>query len=162
MASQFDTGSGWTTKEVQLIVAEYFDMPRCELVGEPFVKSCRNAALRELISRSKASIEFKHRNISAVADEHGEPWITGYRPAVNCQKVFFDEIERLLDARPTWFRVGQLSVPTGVSDTASLFVEQPPLMSKIDHDKPEVLKRLVRKFDLAGRDARNRDLGKLG
>jgi hypothetical protein len=162
MALEVETGTDWTKREVQLVVADYFDMLRSELVGEPFVKSHRNAALRELIGRSKGSIEFKHRNISAVLNELGEPWITGYRPAVNYQKVLCDEIEQVLDARPAWFRADRLPLPRGVADNSALFVEPPPLMSTKDHDKPEIIKRLVRKFDPAGRDARNRDLGKQG
>lgn len=159
MASE---GESWTEREVELVVADYFDMLRMELVGEPYVKSHRNATLREFINRSRASIEFKHRNISAVLNELGEPWITGYRPAANYQKVLCDEIERVLDARSAWFQADQFSPAVGVAEKSSLFVEQPPSMSTGDQDKPEIIKRLVRKFDPAKRDARNHELGRQG
>ena len=43
-----EAGSDWTEGEVDLIVADYFDMLAMELRGAPFVKARRNAALQEL------------------------------------------------------------------------------------------------------------------
>ena len=44
----------------------------------------------------------------------------------------------------------------------SLFIEPPPALTAQETDEPEFVKRLVRKFDPAARDARNRDLGYRG
>jgi hypothetical protein len=53
--------------ELDLIVADYFAMLTAELAGEHYSKSEQRAKLRTLIpNRSEGSVEFKHRNISAV------------------------------------------------------------------------------------------------
>lgn len=87
----------WSDQEIDLIVADYFEMLRLELAGEAFVKSHRNAVLQEMIKRSAGSIEYKHQNISAVLQALGEPWIIGYKPARNYQKALVDGVERHLD-----------------------------------------------------------------
>ena len=79
MTSIDPRGSDWTAHEIDLIVADYFDMLRLELSGQSFVKSHRNEALRRIIGRSHASIEFKHGNISAVMERLGLPSIAGYK-----------------------------------------------------------------------------------
>lgn len=66
-------GGDWIDREVDLIVADYFDMFRLELRGEPVVKARRNAALLKLIGRSRGSIEFNHQNVSAVLLRLGLP-----------------------------------------------------------------------------------------
>jgi hypothetical protein len=52
-------------------------MLEAELVGEPYVKAGRIAALMERIGRTHRSVEFKHQNVSAVLDELGMQWIPG-------------------------------------------------------------------------------------
>ncbi len=65
-------GKTWSDTEVQLIVANYFDMLQKELRGESFSKAEQNRQLRDkLAGRSKGSVEFKHGNISAVMLELG-------------------------------------------------------------------------------------------
>lgn len=51
-------GKDWSDGEIDLIVADHFDMLRMELSGQPFVKLHRNKALQEMTGRSKGSIEF--------------------------------------------------------------------------------------------------------
>ena len=46
----------WTDAENDLIVADYLDMLRLELSGQSYVKSQRNAALREIVKRSRSSV----------------------------------------------------------------------------------------------------------
>jgi len=60
------TGTDWSAGEIDLIVADYFDMFGKELTGQLVNKAERNRALQELTGRSRGSIEFKHQNISAV------------------------------------------------------------------------------------------------
>jgi hypothetical protein len=161
------TGTPWSDQEIDLIVADYFDMLRMELAGEPFIKSHRNAALQELTGRSSGSIEYKHQNISAVLQELGEPWIVGYKPAVNYQRALLDGIERYLvtqgGAVADDIFVSPLeAVHSEASEVAAaLFIEPAPELQVRDapEKKPEALIRLVRKFDPAARDARNRALG---
>ena len=78
-------GTPWTTREIEVIVADYLDMLQIEFVGSAIVKAERNRALQNLIGRSRSSIEYKHRNISAVMAAFGLPFIQGYKPAVNYQ-----------------------------------------------------------------------------
>ncbi|MFN3516389.1 MAG: hypothetical protein ACK4YM_04425 [Novosphingobium sp.] len=92
----------WSDAEIDLIVADYFAMLGAELNGQPFNKAERYRALQALIPRSRGSIEFKHQNISAVMLGLGQPWITGYKPAVNFQSALVDGVLRWLDAHPGW------------------------------------------------------------
>lgn len=151
-------GSDWTDREIDLIVADYFDMLAMEFSGQPVVKAQRNAALQELTGRSRGSIEFKHQNISAVLFQLGMPWIQGYKPMVNFQRALVDGVERHLLHDPVAFEV-PLPV-AGLNEPQSLFFEQPPEASP--GQVPKILKRIVRKFDPALRDARNRQLGSKG
>ncbi len=81
-------GEDWSEEEVQLAVADYFDMLRLESTGEVYNKAAHNAALRvQLRGRSKASVELKHQNISAALSELGLPFISGYKPRANLQEL---------------------------------------------------------------------------
>ncbi len=152
-------GTDWAEHEVDLIVADYFDMLRMEIASEPYVKAHRNAALQRLIGRSRGSIEFKHQNISAVLIKLGMPWISGYKPLMNFQKSLIDGIERYLDDRDDPFAEKLTVSALGFSESSDLYFEPPPALamagSSTDHP---VLERLVRKFDPAERDVRNRSL----
>jgi hypothetical protein len=53
-------------------------------------------------------------------------------------------------------------VAHSVAEEATLWIGPPPQVDSNDHKEPEALRRLVRKFDPAERDARNRKLGKQG
>lgn len=153
-------GSVWSPGEIDLIVAEYFWMLEQELAGRGFNKRERNRGLREFVHRSHASIEFKHRNISAVLAELGHPWIAGYKPGANYQRVLTDGVERYLDERR-----GMLDyVPSVERSTAyrQIIIEEPPQPLSLDPRSDAATRRLVAKFDPAARDARNRALGKQG
>lgn len=77
----------WSDYEVELIVADYFSMLIDELKSININKTHhRNLLLPLLHQRSNKSVEFKHRNISAVLIELGQPYIKGYKPAVNAQR----------------------------------------------------------------------------
>ncbi|MFD1702924.1 DUF3883 domain-containing protein [Methylopila henanensis] len=154
-------GSDWTNEQVDLIVADYFDMLGLELSGKPFVKAQRNAALQALTGRSRGSIEFKHQNISAVLLRLGIPWIQGFKPRANFQRALVDGVERHLAARPALFENPVATVaPTGLAEQTSLFFEAPPTPGF--EPTPAPLERIVKKFDSALRDARNRALGRQG
>ena len=56
----------WSPEENDLIVADYFAMLGEDVHGRPYSKAEHRRALRpQLNGRSDASLEFKHRNISA-------------------------------------------------------------------------------------------------
>lgn len=155
--------SDWTDLENDLVVMSYLDMLRDELADRPFVKAQKNANLRELLHRTRGSIEFKHQNISAVLQLLGFPWISGYKPAHNYQKSLIDAIDRnfkIIDGVAT----GTKSLLNdGMREDHDIHYEHPPtLKEKIILPINGAIERILKKFDPAERDFRNRDLGQRG
>lgn len=63
----------WSNTEVELIVADYFNMLSAELAGEIYSKADHRKNILPLLNvRSEGSIEYKHQNISAVLANLGE------------------------------------------------------------------------------------------
>lgn len=158
-------GQDWSAAEIDLIVADYFAMLTLELSAQPYVKSHRNAELQRLTGRSHKSVEFKHQNISAVLVRLGLPWIKGYKPKSNFQKALFDGVERRLEQND--LRKNPAIVPSifqnplldrRVSDGQMLFFDPPPQIDTDETEMPAFAKRLIRKFNPAERDARERCL----
>lgn len=153
-------GTNWTNGELDMIVADYFEMLSDELVGRPYVKARHNALLREKIIRGRASIEFKYQNVSAVLERMGMPWIPGYKPARHYQGAIIEAIGRYLEQKPE-----AMNLPTaplqGDPEQGSAFVPA-PILEGVAPDMPETLRRLIRKFDPVERDRRNRALGQAG
>lgn len=148
-------GTDWTVTEVAALVADYFTMFAEEAAGRACNKRERNRALQELTGRSAGSIEFKHQNVSAVLAELGLPWLRGYKPRSNYQDALIAAVERHLGELPTF---GAAPKPA-VRALDEVFVEAP----ERQHARANlVLDRLIRKFDPAERDARNRALGLAG
>lgn len=154
----------WTDEENDLIVADYFAMLADDVAGRPYSKAEHNRQLQTRIDRSRTSIEFKHQNISAVLRGLGEDWIAGYKPAFNFQMALVDAVARWLAFNPTWLGRGSRQLPVGsIGDVASIFVGPPPTLS--NQPPPQELEQMLhiaRKFDVAGRDERNRALGRAG
>jgi hypothetical protein len=153
-------GTTWADEDLDAIIEDYFVMLAADQAGQKYVKSRHSEVLMARIGRTHRSVEFKHQNISAVLDELGLPWIPGYKPKRNYQKAIFDAIDRyltrnsaILDAVPE-----RPSPPPSVSD---VFVA-PPSLNLGKEQIPQLLQRLVRKFDPVERDYRNRLLGKAG
>lgn len=161
MSAADSTGTDWSEREIDLIVADYFEMLQFERDGVPYVKAERNRALQELTNRSRSSIEFKHQNISAVLHELGMDWIPGYKPMANYQKALIGGIEHYLDLRGDILVPSLPAVVHGLAEDVALFFEPPPALAATPVSNG-TLTRLVRKFDPAARDARNRALGKRG
>ncbi len=161
----------WSEREVRLIVADYFEMLKAELLGKSFKKSEHRKALApKLQARSKGSIEFKHQNVSGVLVERGLPYIEGYKPRSNYQSLLATEVDSFLDEHPGFLE--QLAeAPTlnpselrpMVGPNLELIIESPPekTVPPKATSKPW-LSRKARKIDFAERDAANRQLGKLG
>lgn len=155
-------GIVWSTWEVDVVVADYFAMLADELEGVPYNKSQHNEALQGLIRRSRKSIEFKHCNISAVLERLGMPYIPGYRPLPHFQNALIDGVERHLAAKGQPILQFATSSREVVAEAPTLWIGPVPEVSPKEHSEPERLRQLVRKFDPAERDARNRKLGKQG
>lgn len=153
----------WTDEENDLIVADYFAMLADDIAGRPYNKAEHNRQLQEQIARTRTSVEFKHQNISAVLKGLGEVWIPGYKPAFNFQTSLVDAVARWLALNPAW--LGRLpdSRTTGLQEAAQLWIGPPPTLS--NQPPPQELDQMLhiaRKFDVAGRDERNRTLGRAG
>jgi len=156
-------GQDWSDREIDLIVADYFEMLRQELAGERYNKTERRRALQQFVGRSDGSIEFKHQNISAVLRELSLPWIWGYKPAKNYQKTALPAgIERYLDAQPSFVSAEAPLPSAGLAESAIIYLNPAPQIVNSEPGTTAEMRRLVRKFDPAARDARNRALGKQG
>jgi Domain of unknown function (DUF3883) len=152
----------WNDEELDLIVSDYFVMLRDEAASIPFNKAEHNRLLRNGINRSKASIEFKHRNISAVLQELGLPRIKGYFPAENYQKAITAAIDRYISKNPIALHPEDVvRNHFALAERAALFVESPPALLPVA-SRREDIERLVRKFNPVERDFRNRKLGRDG
>ena len=154
----------WTDEENDLIVADYFAMLVADLAGRPYVKAEHNRRLRTRIGRSRPSIEFKHRNISAVLKGLGESWITGYLPAFNIQMSLADAVARWLRRHPEFQTPApRVNQSADIRETAQLIIELPPtLRNHPPPDELEQMQAIARKFDVAARAERNRALGRAG
>lgn len=150
----------WTGEELDLIVADYFSMLRDETSGLAFNKAEHNRTLQSQIDRSKASIEFKRRNISAVLELLGVQPINGYLPAANFQRALVGAVERFVQTNPSVLHP-EKGADAAFAERPQLFIQPPPtLLAPAALSGP--IERLIRRFDPAERDFRNRELGKNG
>lgn len=160
-------GEDWSEQEVAATVASYFEMLRLDVQGAPYRKSAFNEALRQqLRGRSKASVELKYQNVSAVLHAMDLPFIPGYKPRGNAQLLLRKAVQK--------FVLGQAGLVKQVVDALedatpaarktfrARVVDPPPLetVAAVPGAGPRV--RLPRKIDYAARDASNRTLGHAG
>ncbi|KQW36576.1 DUF3883 domain-containing protein [Rhizobacter sp. Root404] len=160
-------GEDWSAEEVQATVASYFEMLRLETLQSTYKKTEFNAALRQqLKSRSKASVELKHQNISAVLHSMELPFISGYKPRSNVQLLLRKAVQQFVLGHSDMVRQvvdAMEEVKTPGEKTFKAVVVQPPpveLIAKVESGAPRV--RLPRKVDFAARDESNRKLGRAG
>lgn len=154
----------WTDAENDLIVADYFAMLADDLAGHAYNKAQHNRNLQDLIGRGRASIEYKHQNVSAVLKVLGEAWIAGYRPAFNFQMSLVDAVARWLAINQAWLdRIPSSASSRGLAEPAEIWIGPPPTLSnQPPPDELDQMLAIARKFDVAGRDERNRALGRAG
>ena len=108
MSTDTKRGTIWQDDENDAIVSDYFAMLALELSGIHYIKSRHSAALMAEIGRSHRSVEFKHQNISAALDKLGLPWIPGYKPKLNYQRLsWLSSLKRLMGKRKTVRRVSR-------------------------------------------------------
>lgn len=155
----------WTDEENDLIVADYFAMLADDVRGRTYNKTEHRRRLLPLLrNRSEGSIEFKHQNISSALRDLGEDWILGYKPAINIQAALRDAVMRWLEHNPQWLnRVSVHGPADGLADAAKLWIGPAPTLS--NQPPPQELEQMLhiaRTFDVAGRDERNRLLGRAG
>lgn len=154
----------WTDEENDLIVAEYFAMLVDDLAGKPLNKAASYRQLADRIDRSVKAIEYKHQNISAVLKALGETWLTGLAPAFNFQSSLEDAVLRWMNSHPEWvLRAPGNRPPTCLHDAAQIWIGPPPTLSNQPPPQElDLMLRIARKSDVAGRDERNRVLGRAG
>jgi len=160
-------GEDWTQQEVDATVAAYFEMLLMEARQEKFNKSERNVALQQTLKgRSKASVELKHQNVSAVLHGMDLPFIAGYKPRGNSQLLLRKAVQKFL--------VDKADLVCQVVDAfedivapeerkyRAVVVDAPPIdvVAQVSATSPRT--RLPRKTDFAARDESNRLLGRIG
>lgn len=161
-------GEDWTEDEVHATVTDYFDMLRLEADGVAYNKSGHNETLRnQLRGRSKASVELKHQNISAILNGMGLPFIQGYKPRGNSQLLLRKAVQDYVfrhSADVIKIVDGLEEVKTPAQKTYSAVLVESPLMEERQKLVASTRSRLrlPRKFDYAARDEANRKLGRLG
>lgn len=160
-------GTPWSDDENDAIVADYFDMLQADLSGQDFTKTVHNRGLQRTIGRGEKSIEYKHQNISAVLVGFGETWLRGYPPAFRYQRSLEDAVDRWMAAHRAAHKVEWVERAPGRTDSAEisgiLSVLPPPTHSNAP--PPVELNQAMAtalRFDVAGRDERNRVLGRAG
>jgi hypothetical protein len=156
----------WTDEQNDAIVADYFAMLADDVAGRSYNKAEHNRLLQTAIDRPRASIEFKHRNISAVLKGFGETWIPGYKPAFNFQSSLADAVDRWFVRHPDWLAPAvrtAAGTASAIREEAALWIGPPPTHSNAPPpDELEQMAAIARKYDVAARDARNRALGRAG
>ena len=158
--------NSWTRSEVEAAIADYFVMYEAERQGESFNKAWRNRELRKrLRNRSKQSVELKHQNISAAMVDHGLPYLPGYVPMPNYQRIVFELVGDMIAARPDIVRKVAIEVDEPVSPQAGLprMVNSPikkTRKTRIERMSEDLVGRIG--IDYLAREASNRALGLLG
>ncbi|MBV2180951.1 MAG: DUF3883 domain-containing protein [Castellaniella sp.] len=157
-------GQDWTAEEVEATVSDYFEMLHKEAAGLPYSKAEHNEHLRaKLITRSKASIELKHQNISAVLDQLGLPYIRGYKPRSNLQELLRQVVVAYIGQHQTKLASVMDDLDAHTSAGGQKFLGAlvtPPMVKALPVRGKR--QRLARKFDYAQRDEHNRRLGHNG
>ena len=162
MADTEVAGTDWSNSELDLIVANYFAMLKEEQAGQIVHKTEHRRLLKAHVQRSDGSIEFKHRNISAVLTRLGLPRIRGYIPAWNFQGAIAEAIGRYLEIESDPVPMTASQPLVGFADVPSLFESAPPAAPPISPKARTAFERVARKFDPALRDQLNRSLGLAG
>lgn len=158
----------WSSLEVDLIVADYFSMLSKELSGQSYNKAEHRRRLLPLLNkRSEASCEFKHRNISAVLINLGQPYIKGYLPSYNYQSILEDKvIDYLIEHQSIEVQFKQFAdreiKPLSISKDFSQLIEEGPIAKNTIEEPVAAYTRSPIKTNYLEREQQNRNLGFLG
>lgn len=162
--------SDWSSREVALIVADYFSMLRDELAGKPYNKAeHRRALLQMLPGRTEGSIEFKHQNISAALVNLGMPFIIGYKPLFNYQKALLetailDYVQPRRDTLASEFLSfsDQTVAEAPVAPDFGSFLDAPPERDTVSEPKIDYGRKRPFKINWLEREQMNMSLGEQG
>lgn len=165
--------SDWSRTEVEALVTDHLDMLSKDLRGEPYSKTEHRRRLARLLDeRSDGSIERKHQNVSAILIGLGYPFIFGYKPLGNYQRLLFDVVaDRVAIDRPLAATVSAAveapveppSSGVGLADLLSRWDSPPdpaePLVYAATRERPRTPRPPVNFLE---REARNASLGRAG
>lgn len=159
----------WSREEVEATVADYLHMLTQELAGQSYNKARHRQALsRKLSQRSDAAFELKHQNISAVLLDLGCPWINGYKPRSNYQRLLFEVVEERIVGNRLFDKVAlsateQPATPPLLTDPEGILVSPPELRRTARQPTtPYVARKVGVKRDYLARETRNASLGAAG
>ena len=84
----------WTSEECDALLEAYFRMVKKDAAGESYVKRQVILELQRdsLKTRTHGSIEYKFQNVSAVLAKKGLPFLKGYVPAANAQRLLAERV----------------------------------------------------------------------
>jgi hypothetical protein len=157
----------WSNIEVELIIADYFNMLSVELAGQKYSKAEHRKKLLPLLNhRSGGSIEYKHQNISAVLANLGQPFIKGYLPRYNYQMLLEDKVLDYLIGNgnlENQFKIfaDKELIQSSLKVNYNEIVVDPPAIKTFT--EPEIgYKRNLIKVNYIEKEQRNSKLGKIG
>jgi len=163
------TGEDWSRREVESCVADYLHMFALQLNGQRFNKAQRiHALMQQLDGRSKSSVEYKFRNVSAVMEELGWPALTGYKSLPNYQWLLIEVVESQLPSNKTLQDAVQAAIErpatvVPIEDPAAVWVPVPCAASRVKEAPASYAARFSpAKRDYLAQEARNRSLGLAG
>lgn len=139
-----------------------------ELRGEAFNKAAHNQTLRaQLDVRTQSAVERKHQNISAVLIELGFPYISGYKPLSNVQRMLRDVVSKHLSLVEHLVKVDveTTQTPVTIDDILGIDVDPPlPASGSVAEKTTDyvVRGRLAPTINYLEMEARNRSLGCAG
>lgn len=155
---------------MEATVADHLDMLEAELRSIPYSKAAHrrrlSAALR---SRSEPAIERKHQNISAILIELGFPWIEGYKPLRNFQRLLCEVVADRISGRRDLAllaseAVERPAVVPSVDDILAILVAAPVPRPTAPYRPTQIRDRATVRpnVDFLALEARNRALGSAG
>jgi hypothetical protein len=157
----------WSDIEVELIVADYLNMLIDELSGKPINKAGHRRSLQPLLNnRTEGSIEFKHQNISAVLANIGRPFIKGYLPRFNYQRILEDKVIQFLIGNvhiEELFKVfsdKDIKIKEETLDFNSLLTDPPKVTSV--NEPAEIYQPKLTKINFLEREQNNQRIGRAG
>jgi len=159
--------NAWTPPEVEAIVADYLHILMLELSGQRYNKAEHARRLQtRLPTRSKGSIAFKHCNISTVLLELGFPYIQGYKPRSNYQRLLAQIVTTQVQALPALDKaalaaVQQPAITPLHADFAKVLTPAPAKSDQVA-EAPATWQPQAVKRDYLAREAQNQSLGLAG
>ena len=86
------TRVAWTDQHVAELLLTYGYFLQCQRTSVKYSKAQSVRDLAASQGRSKASVEAKMMNVSAVLQSLGVDWVTGYKPLSNYNKALLDQV----------------------------------------------------------------------